>query len=38
MENKPQTGPNWGLIILVIVVLGLWTGAMVDVYVEWSAA
>jgi hypothetical protein len=38
MKNQPQTGPNWGLIILVIVMLGMWAGAMVEVYVEWSAA
>lgn len=38
MDNQPQDGPNWGLIILVIVMLALWSGAMVRAYTEWSAA
>jgi hypothetical protein len=38
MENKPQTGPNWGLIILLIVMVALYSGAMVRAYSEWSAA
>lgn len=38
MENQTQTGPNWGLILLLIVMLGMWSGAMVSAYTEWSAA
>lgn len=38
MKQKPQTGPNWGLIILVIVMVAMWSGAMVEAYTEWSAA
>ncbi len=37
MASNPQPGPNWGLIILLIVVVAMWTGAMVSAYKEWSA-
>lgn len=35
MQNhqKPQRGWNWGLILLIIIVAGMWLGA----YSGWKA-
>jgi hypothetical protein len=38
MKNKPKDGPNWGLILLLIVVVAMWSGAMISAYDAWSAA
>jgi hypothetical protein len=38
MKNTPQDGPNWGLILLLIVVVAMWSSAALSAYTEWSAA